>query len=173
MLVGPSEAGVFKWAVSAKAIYFVLVLGSRFADLPFAVVVVMESNKGTMVILWDTIFLEPSVSEIVFVKIRKIRVGAKDLVNIFFSGDSYELPEARITFANDRSGMIVLIAKITGKAELLIAVETAISEKEPAVSLEWWIDGGVGGGSKSPRTLSISSLILVVGRGGSESLCLF
>ena len=136
MLVGPSEAGVFKWAVSAKAIYFVLVLGSRFADLPFAVVVVMESNKGTMVILWDTIFLEPSVSEIVFVKIRKIRVGAKDLVNIFFSGDSYELPEARITFANDRSGMIVLIAEITGKAELLIAVETAISEKEPAVSLE-------------------------------------
>jgi hypothetical protein len=137
LLVGPSEAGVFKWAVSAKAIYFVLALGSRFADLPFAVVVVMESNKGTMVILWDTIFLEPSVSEIVFVKIRKIRVGAKDLVNIFFSGDSYELPEARITFANDRSGMIVLIAKITGKAELLIAVETAIREKEPAVSLEW------------------------------------
>ena len=82
MLVGPSEAGVFKWAVSAEAIYFVLVLGSCFADLPFAVVVVMESNKGTMVILWDTVFLETRVSEVVFVKIRKIRVGAKDRVGL-------------------------------------------------------------------------------------------
>ena len=144
MLVGPSKTGVFKWAVSAEAIYFVLVLGSRFADLPFAVVVFTESNKGTMVILGDTVFLETSVSEVVFVKIRKIRVGAKDLINIFFSGDSYELPEARITFANDRAGMIVLITKITGKAEFLIAVETAISEKESVFSLEWmdrWSDG--------------------------------
>ena len=77
MLVGPSEAGVFKWAVSAKAIYFVLALGSRFADLPFAVVVVMESNKGTMVILWDTIFLESSVSEIVFVRSGKLGSAQK------------------------------------------------------------------------------------------------
>jgi hypothetical protein len=80
----------------------------------------------------------------VFVKIRKIRIGAKDLINIFFSGDSYELPEARITFPNDRAGMIVLITKITGKAEFLIAVEAAISEKESVFTLEWmdrWSDG--------------------------------
>ena len=144
MLVGPSKTGVFKWAVSAKAIYFILVLGSRFADLPFAVVVFTKSNKGTMVILRDTVFLKTSVSEVVFVKIREIRICAKDLINIFFSGDSYELPEARITFPNDRAGMIVLITKITGKAKFLIAVETAISEKESVFSLEWmdrWSDG--------------------------------
>jgi hypothetical protein len=40
--------------------------------------------------------------------------------------------------------MIVLITKITGKAEFLIAVEAAISEKESVFTLEWmdrWWDG--------------------------------
>jgi hypothetical protein len=93
-----------------------LVLGPGFVDFPFAVVAVTESDKGIMVILRNTVFLKTSVSEIVFVKVREVRVGAKDPVNVFFFGDSYKVPEARITVANDRSGVPVLITEVTGEA---------------------------------------------------------
>jgi hypothetical protein len=92
-----------------------LVFGTRFPDLPFAVVAVTKSDKGGMVILWNTVFLETSVSEVMLVKLREIRVSAKNSVNIFFSGDSFEVPEARITFADDCTGVSVLITEVAGE----------------------------------------------------------